>query len=92
MRPQDFTFGDATSGGWLVGGRVYEHNPRRLLTPADHAMVRVWLACRPSGMGGARLLPDAGGVLDQAAVMLDALGIMDDEAARLQRREEPARA
>lgn len=91
MRPGEYAQGDATSGGWLVGERVVDENPRRLLRPADHQMVRIWLACRPGGLGGARLLPDSGGVLDQVGVMLDALAIMDDEAHRWTSRRPEAR-
>lgn len=82
MRPGEYADSDATGGGWLVGTTVHTTNPRRLLQRADHDMVRVWLHCRPGGLGGARLLPDQGGVNDQVAIMMDALSIMDDEAHR----------
>lgn len=89
MRPGEYTAqGDATGGGWLVGTRIVEGNPRRLLRPSDQQMVRLWLACRPGGLGGARLLPESGGVLDQVGTMLDALSIMDDEAHRWTARRE----
>jgi hypothetical protein len=91
MRPSDFARDDATAqgGGWLVGTTVFPENPKRLLGVAEHEMVRVWIACRPGGMGGSRLLPDRGGILDQAAVMLDAIAVMDDEAGRVQRTQTP---
>lgn len=40
-------------------------------------MVRLWSYHRSNG-----LLPDAGGVLDQAAIMLDAFAIMNGMAER----------
>lgn len=56
-------------------------------------MLPVWRRCRPgrivaAGLGAAfhatipAALPEAGGVLDQAAIMLEALDIMDDAAAQ----------
>ena len=93
MRPADFARDDATAleqGGWLIGTRIFKQNPRKLITQAEQEMVRIWLACRPGGIGGARLLPDRGGVWDQAATMTDALSIMDDEAARQQKLHKPA--
>jgi hypothetical protein len=38
-------------------------------------MLRVWTAWRGSATAGH--LPDGGGALDQAAIMMDALAIMD---------------
>lgn len=56
-------------------------------------MLRLWLMCRPQpGMIGGMAagwvpvtghLPESGGVGDQAAIMLDALDIMDAAAAQL---------
>jgi len=88
-RPADFTaIDDATaqaSGGWEIPGvpRPFQTNPTRLLLPSDHRMLSLWLWTRTGGFGGARLLPDRGGIQDQAAVMLDAIRIMDDQYARL---------
>ena len=90
MRPQDFAGGDAPldgGAGWEIGGRIFPLNPRRLLTAHDRAMLEVWrqssrlLASRR--MGGTPPLPDRGGVLEQAAVMLHALEVMDAQAATL---------
>jgi hypothetical protein len=53
-----------------------------------HAFVRLWAACR-SGMGGIAHWPDAGGVADQAAWVVDAfaaLGGIDAAIDAEQRR------
>ncbi len=88
MQPDAFTDGGAAPAGggtWeLVGiNQVFMVNPKSLLRESDHDMVRIWALTRTGGFGGARLLPDAGGILDQAAVMLDALAVMDAQAAAL---------
>jgi hypothetical protein len=90
-RPEDFADGDATRAarreGWLVAGQVFEDNPKALLTSDDDEMLRIWLWTRVGDFGGARPLPDRGGIQDQAAVMMDAIRIMDTELARLQAEE-----
>jgi len=95
MLPVEFASDDATpdGGGWIIHGRVFAENPRRLVREPEREMVRIWAFTRTGGFGGARLLPDRGGIMDQAAVMLDALNVMDDQAAELtpkpqHRREE----
>jgi hypothetical protein len=95
LEPTAFAGGDAAPDGgdvWVLPGIAerFGENPKRLVRAAETAMVRLWSYCRP-GMGGPRLLPDAGGVQDQCAVMLEALAIMDDQAAKLapKKREEP---
>jgi hypothetical protein len=85
-RPEDFAGGDAPldgGEGWEIEGVVFKRNPKRLLTRDDQEMVRIWSWTRVGDMGGARPLPDAGGIQDQAAVMMDAIGIMDSAFARL---------
>ena len=90
MRPGEHADGDTTGGrGWLVGAAVYDENPRHLVQPADWSMVSIWAACRPGGLGGARLLPDPGGVMQQVGIMHDALRIMDDEAGKWQAKDRP---
>lgn len=46
-------------------------------------MVRLWRLYQGGGMGGH--LPDGGGSLDQAAIMLDAFGVMSSTEAALRR-------
>lgn len=90
LRPSDFAGGDvALDGGvgWEIGGRLFTKNPRRLLDQHDRALIDVWRRASPflaaRRMGGAAPLPDRGGVSDQAAVMVEAIDVMDSEAARL---------
>jgi hypothetical protein len=55
----------------LVGGDAWAENPRLVIAEPWHAFVRLWAACR-GGMGGIAHWPDAGGVNDQAAWVVDA--------------------
>jgi hypothetical protein len=92
QRPEEFAGGDALPGGgenerWEVDGMIFDRNPRRLLTVDDNEMMRIWHWTRVGDFGGARPLPDAGGIQDQAAVMLDAIRIMDAAYARLKKAE-----
>ena len=85
-RPEDFAGGDAPPDGgegWRIGSQVFATNPKRLLTLDDQEMLRIWLWTRTGDFGGARPLPDRGGIQDQAAVMLDAIRIMDDALYQL---------
>ena len=86
MRPEGFAGGDAAAdgSGWEIDGVLFETNPRRLLTPGDDEMVRIWAWTHTGGMG-ARPLPDAGGYQDQIAIMMDALDIMDRQEARMKK-------
>ena len=74
--------------GWVVGEEEFGTNPRLLLTDGDWAMVRLWRCWRGGGMGGG-ILPERGGVFDQAAVMLDAFDYMDGVEAEWRRSREP---
>jgi hypothetical protein len=40
-----------------------------------HSFVRLWAACR-GGMGGISQWPDTGGVVDQAAWVVDAFAVL----------------
>ena len=89
-RPEDFAGGDAPPDGgegWRIGGEIYDTNPKRLLTRDDEEMVRIWSWTRTGDMGGARPLPDRGGIQDQAAVMMDAIRIMDHQFYALSERD-----
>lgn len=44
-------------------------------------MIRLWLLCRPGGLGEAQRLPDAGGVTDQSPFVMDCLAILDAASA-----------
>ncbi len=70
-----------------MGGEARRDNPR-LATPTEwFAFVQLWSACR-AGMGGIAHWPDAGGVADQAAWIVDAfarLAALDAEFDREER-------
>ncbi|MBB6251430.1 hypothetical protein [Nitrospirillum iridis] len=83
--------------GWEVDGEFHPTNPKLTLTPADWDMLSIWQACRPrpgriGGMAAGIIpasthLPQAGGVMDQAAIMLDALDAMDRAWWSMQKEE-----
>lgn len=88
LRPADFAGGpDAPDGkGWILGNDTYDTNPRLLIGPGERAMIRLWRAARGhygNGLGGGIVLPEAGGLLDQAAILLDAFDVMDAAEAQL---------
>lgn len=60
---------------WEVLGDLYPINPRFLLSEDDFDMLRLWQMFQSSF--GAGYLPESGGVMDQPAIMLDALLIMN---------------
>jgi hypothetical protein len=65
----------AEGGDWLVGGDAWPGNPRLVITEPWQAFVRLWAACR-GGMGGIAHWPDAGGVNDQAAWVVDGFAVL----------------
>lgn len=83
--------------GWIIDGEVYPTNPKHQVPDELWDMVRIWRACRPRpgricGMAAgiiptATHLPEAGGVMDQAAIMMDALDVMDRAWWGLQKEE-----
>lgn len=50
------------------------------MKPDDHEMVRLWIFA--GGLEGPRALPQEGGLLDQAAVMMDAFAVCRSTASR----------
>ena len=86
IRPRDFEFGieytlqsPATHEVWELFGAGYRVNPRHLVTDDSLEMVSIWRLFQQGQ------LPDHGGVMDQAAVMIDAFGIMtraEDQLAK----------
>ncbi len=89
LRPADFAGGprpptDNPNDGWEFGGQRYSINPRYLLTPHDRALYELWQCWRGGGFGGGHL-PDAGGVLDQLALTLDAFGVMSAAEAQFKK-------
>lgn len=61
-----------------VLGDLWRFNPRHVFTTGDQEMVRLWAMA--GGLDGLRMLPEAGGLLDQAAIMVDAFAIMSSAA------------
>lgn len=61
---------------WIGG------NPRLTVLPVWHDVVRLWAACRDSE-GGIAHWPDAGGVGDQAAWLIDAFSMLAQIQAKM---------
>lgn len=80
--------------GWMLDGQVVMENPRLHVGPGEVEMLVLWrqYAPRPgriAGMAAGILpvvghLPEAGGVGDQAAIMIDAFEIMSAAQQRLE--------
>lgn len=68
-----------------VGDDEYELNPVLSLPEEYRDVVALWRLWRSGGMG-AGFLPDAGGAADQACWLLDAFGVMETQAALLERK------
>lgn len=73
---------------WLLAGEEWAENPRHTIAPAWFDIVRLWDACR-GGMGGIQTWPDAGGVNDQAAWIVDAFRSIAAINADLDRKARP---
>ncbi len=69
-------------GVWHIAGEAFWVNPRHLVADWALAMILPWRLWQGRGFGPGHL-PEAGGSLDQAALMLDALVFMDRIEARL---------
>ena len=86
VRPRDFEFGveytfkaPATHDVWELFGTGYRVNPRYLVTDDTLEMISLWRLFQQGH------LPDRGGVMHQAAAMIDAFGIMtsaEDQLAK----------
>lgn len=85
--PETFAFGAEAPDGsaWLLFGEQHKRNPRLELEPSDLHMVSLWNLYRDGH------LPEAGGVLDQAAINLEAFSVMNEAMIELAREaaEEP---
>jgi hypothetical protein len=77
------------SEAWLVAGEEWAENPRHTMPPDWHEFVLLWDACR-GGMGGVQTWPDAGGVNDQAAWVVDAFRRLGAISADLDKQARPA--
>jgi len=92
VRPRDFDYGaeytpenPALRDVWELFGEGYRVNPRYLVADDDLEMVRLWRLFQQGH------LPDEGGVMDQAAAMIDAFGIMTAAETELAREIDDAR-
>lgn len=52
----------------------WHFNPRHVVRPCDVATVNLFFQC--GGLEGLRVPPQAGGMLDQAAIMIDAFSVI----------------
>lgn len=88
VEPKSYGQGERApdGSGWELFGEFYPTNPRYLIGPEEWAMVRLWQAWRGGGMGSPGHLPEPGGILDQAAKMLDAFAVMNAAAAEIEKR------
>ena len=92
VRPRDFEYGiehtleaPAPHDVWELFGAGYRVNPRYLVTDDALEMISLWRLFQQGH------LPDQGGVMDQAAVMIDAFGIMTAAEGELAKDLEAAR-
>lgn len=88
LRHDDFDGGAEAPDGsaWELLGEEYKTNPKFLLCEGDFAMLRLWRLYQ----GGH--LPDDGGVMAQAAIMLDAfdeMTVVERELRDEQERRRP---
>lgn len=67
---------------WSLYGVEYAENPRFTTPRVFVHIVRLWRRCS-GGMGGTPVLPEPGGVNQQAAWLMTAFTILDAEEARL---------
>lgn len=65
----------------------WHFNPVEVLSEDDHAMADLWAMRRASGGMAGGPLPDPGGLLQQSALMMDALRIMDAAAASIEEED-----
>lgn len=72
-----------------MGGRPWPENPRLSVPDEWHELVRLWLRCR-ADMGGYAQLPDAGGMNDQSAWLMDAFADIGGAWAQQDKQERPA--
>lgn len=86
LHAADLTLGDDPPDdgpGWDVDGVVYPKNPRLYVPPGYDEMTTLWALYRGGGFAPGPL-PDAGGSLQQACIMLDAFAVMTAASAEFQ--------
>lgn len=78
LYPREFSRGPNAKRTYDVLGESYTYDPRRDLTPADVAMIPIWQAWTES-----RILPEAGGLFDQPAIVEEAVNWMSRRASEM---------
>jgi hypothetical protein len=81
---KDFDYGLESPDGspWVIDGEEFQTNPKYLLDSNDFLMIDIWRHYR-SDMAGSRILPEAGGYMDQIHIMMQAFKYMDSVYERL---------
>ncbi len=75
----------------MIAGEPWQgDNPRLTITSSWHEFVRLWATCRDPE-GGVAHWPDAGGVGDQAAWVVDAFGALASMHAAMNEAEQKLR-
>jgi hypothetical protein len=72
FQPQEFDGGPHRARGWKIGADTHTTNPAYSVREGDRVMVRLWAAWHAHG-----LLPEAGGLLDQAHLNMEAIRFLD---------------
>lgn len=67
---------DDAQAGWDICGEIWTENPRLLVPPAYLGLVRLQRMSHAGGL--ARTLPQAGGLLDQSAWLMEAFAVIED--------------
>lgn len=80
--------------GELYDGETYRTNPKYSLAPYTPSMLSIFHTCT-DGEGNYRVLPQAGGLYDQPAILMDALNYMvachRELLAYIRERDQPKR-
>lgn len=87
VEPDAFAIAEVEPGWrWQAGPFTWDRNPKGMLDDGAYDMIRLWRLYQGGGMG-AGYLPDAGGTMDQAAVMIGAFAVMSRVEAQIKPRE-----
>lgn len=65
---------------------VLRVHPSHLVSPLERAVIDVWLAYRPDGMGGRGHLPFSGGYAEQPSALMRLLDAMNAAEVRIRSR------
>lgn len=92
--PGNYRFGLRHPGGGFLTVGEYRGQPVHWLRNPMHLLPRVWFSVvalwrHSQAASGRGWLPEAGGVHDQPAWLLEAFAILGTEDARIDRKERP---